>query len=291
MGRENNIALFKQYIDLLDEVYKFESRSAVLESNAALVRNGKKAGEFVIPKIDMDGLGDYSRSGGYKKGKVDLTSETVKCDFDRGRLFNVDAMDDEETAGVAFGRLASEFMRTKVVPELDAYRFAKYAGKAGKKVAATLTNGVEVMKALEAAITYMDNKEVQEEGRYLFIISDYLNAIKALDTTKSRELLATVEGRIIKVPPTRFYSAIDQLDGEKSGEEAGGYKKNAGAKDLNFMLVHPSALIQFSKHTVTKIIDPDTNQNADAWAFSYRTYGIAEVLENKVDGIYVHMAA
>ena len=40
MARANTIALFKQYIDLIDEVYKVESKSAILESNAALVKNG-----------------------------------------------------------------------------------------------------------------------------------------------------------------------------------------------------------------------------------------------------------
>ena len=282
MGRDNNILLFKTYIDQLDDVYKFASKSAILESNAAMVRNGANAGEFIIPKIEMDGLGDYSRGNGYKHGKVDVLNETVKCDFDRGRIFNVDAMDNEETAGIAFGRLASEFVRTKVVPELDAYRFAKYASKAGKKDAAALADGSAVMAAITAAINHMDDKEVPEEGRFLFITPAHLNAIKSLDTTKSRELLATLEGRIIKVPQSRFYSAIDQLDGSTSGEEAGG---------LNFMMLHKSALIQFSKHTVTKVLTPEENQSADAWAFYYRSYGIAEVLENKVDAIYVHTAA
>ena len=291
MARTNTIQLFKTYIDQLDDVYKLSSKSAILESNAALVRNGANAGEFIIPKIDMDGLGDYSRNGGYKKGKVDLKNETVKCDFDRGRVFNVDAMDNEETAGVAFGRLASEFIRTKVVPELDAYRFAKYAAKAGTKIAAALADGGAVMQAITAAIGTLDDAEAPEEGRYLFLTPAHFNAIHSLDTTKSRELLGTFEGRIIKVPQARFYSAIDQLDGERGGEEEGGYKKNTSAKDINFMIIHKSALIQFSKHTVTKIIDPDTNQDADAWAFYYRSYGIAEVLENKVNGIYLHTAA
>lgn len=291
MGRDNNISLFKTYIDQLDDVFKLASKSAVLESNAAMIKNGANAGEFIIPKLEMDGLGDYSRSDGYKRGKVDVSNETVKCDFDRGRVFNVDAMDNEETVGIAFGRLAAEFMRTKVVPEMDAYRFAKYASKAGMKNAAALADGSAVMNAVTEAITYMDNAEVPEEGRYLFITPNHLNAIKSLDTTKSRELLATLEGRIIKVPQSRFYSAIDQLDGSTSGEEAGGYQKHSGAKDLNFMLLHKSALIQFSKHTVSKIITPEENQIADAWAFHYRSYGIAEVLENKVNGIYVHTAA
>ena len=291
MARTNTIQLFKTYIDQLDDVYKLSSKSAILESNAALVRNGANAGEFIIPKIDMDGLGDYSRNGGYKKGKVDLKNETVKCDFDRGRRFTVDAMDNEETAGVAFGRLAAEFIRTKVTPELDAYRFAKYALKAGTKKAATLADGAAVMQAITAAISTLDDEEVPEEGRFLFLTPAHFNAIHSLDTTKSRELLGTFEGRIIKVPQARFYTAIDQLNGKGSGEEKGGYKKNASAKDVNFMIIHKSALIQFSKHVVVSIFRPEENQLADGWAFNYRSYGIADVYENKENGIYLHTAA
>ena len=154
-----------------------------------------------------------------------------------------------------------------------------------------MADGSAVMTAITNAITHMDDAEVPEEGRYLFITPAHLNAIKSLDTTKSRELLATLEGRIIKVPQTRFYSTIDQLDGATGGEEAGGYRKNASAKDLNFMMLHKSALIQFSKHLVTKIVTPEENQKSDGWLFFYRSYGIADVLENKVNGIYVHTAA
>lgn len=287
----NNIATFKKYIDELDDVYKYASKTAILEANALLIKPGVNAGEFVIPKIMMDGLGDYSRAKGYVEGDVELTSETVKCDFDRGRSFTVDTMDNEETAGVAFGLLASEFIRTKVTPELDAYRFAKYALKAGTKKAAALADGAAVMQAITVAIGTLDDTEVPEEGRYLFLTPAHFNAIHSLDTTKSRELLATFEKRIIKVPQARFYTAIDQLDGKGSGEEKGGYKKNASAKDVNFMIIHKSALIQFSKHTVTKIITPEANQKSDGWMFHYRSYGIADVYENKKNGIYLHTAA
>lgn len=287
----NNIATFKKYIDELDDVYKYASKTAILEANALLIKPGVNAGEFVIPKIMMDGLGDYSRAKGYVEGDVELTNETVKCDFDRGRSFTVDAMDNEETAGIAFGLLASEFIRTKVTPELDAYRFAKYALKAGTKKAAALADGAAVMQAITVAIGTLDDAEVPEEGRYLFLTPAHFNAIHSLDTTKSRELLATFEKRIIKVPQARFYTAIDQLDGKGSGEEKGGYKKNASAKDVNFMIIHKSALIQFSKHTVTKIITPEENQKSDGWMFHYRSYGIADVYENKKNGIYLHTAA
>lgn len=81
--------------------------------------------------LEMDGLADYDRNEGYVGGSVSMKNATVKCNFERGRMFDVDALDNEETAGLAFGRLAGEFIRTKVVPELDAFRFACYAGKPG----------------------------------------------------------------------------------------------------------------------------------------------------------------
>ena len=129
----NQIAKFKKYVNLLDEVYQNASKTAVLESDATLAQQGANANEIIIPKLDMDGLGDYDRNSGYVNGDVTMTNETVQFNYDRGRKFSVDAMDNEETAGLAFGKLAAEFIRTKVVPEQDAFRFATYAKLAGTK--------------------------------------------------------------------------------------------------------------------------------------------------------------
>ena len=110
----NSIALFKSYVAMLDEVYKLASLSSVLDGAAELAQQGANVNELIIPKISMDGLANYSRNGGYVAGDVTLTNETVKCNFDRGRMFSIDNLDNAETAGVAYGRLASEFIRTKV---------------------------------------------------------------------------------------------------------------------------------------------------------------------------------
>ena len=97
----------------------------------SLVQAGANTNEIIIPKISMDGLADYSRNSGYVAGDVTLTNETVTFNYDRGRKFTIDSMDNEETAGVAFGKLASEFIRVKVVPEMDAFRFATYSQVSG----------------------------------------------------------------------------------------------------------------------------------------------------------------
>ena len=288
----NSITLFKKYIDLLDEVYKNASLTSVLDGDSTLVRMGANANEIIIPKISMDGLADYSRNGGYVSGDVTLTNETVTFNYDRGRKFTVDAMDNEETAGLAFGRLASEFIRTKVVPEMDAFRFAAYAGTTGiSKVStgATLSSGTDVLTALVNATNKMDEDEVPAE-RLLFITPTLYNLIYAVDTTKSKEILASFS-TVHKVPQSRFYTAIDLNDGTTSGEEAGGFVKATSGKDINFMIIHKPALLQYSKHTVNKIITPEANQESDGWLFFSRAYGLADVYENKTAGIYLHHKA
>lgn len=281
----NSIALVKKYVDKLDDVYKLASLTNVLESDASTVRRGTNTNEILIPKIDMDGLADYSRSGGYVDGDDSLTWESVKFDYDRGRAFSVDAMDNEETIGISFGMLSSRFIRNKVVPEMDAYRFAKYSEKAGTVKNESLTSGEQVCTSITSANIVLDEAEVNTEGRILFITPTLHNAIIALDTYKSKVMLAGFSN-IIKIPQTRFYTAIDLLDGITSGEEIGGYKKSTAGKNINFMIIEKSAVLQFTKHIVNKVISPENNQTADAWKFFYRAYGLTDVYENKVKGIY-----
>ncbi len=286
----NAITKFKKYVDLLDEVYKLASLTSDLDSDATLARQGANANEIIIPKLSMDGLGDYSRNSGYVKGDVTLTNETVPFNYDRGRKFNVDAMDNEETVGLAFGKLSSEFIRTKVVPEMDAFRFATYAGTTGiSKVAtaAALATGEAVIAALRAGTTKMDEDEVPTEGRILHITPTLMGLIQDLDKTKSREVLDRFS-KIKLIPQSRFYTAIDLKDGTTENELAGGFAKATGAHDINFMIMHPSALMQYPKHVVNKAFSPEDNQDADAWIFCYRAYGLADVYENKLAGIYLH---
>ena len=161
-----------------------------------------------------------------------------------------------------------------------------YASVSGvTTVAAALDSGKTALAALRTARTKIDNAEANLATCYLFINSTVLGMIEDLDTTASRRAIEGFAG-IIKVPEGRFYSKIDL---NANGE--GGFEKNAAGKAINFMIVDKQSAIQYQKHTVTKIITPEANQDADAWKFGYRTVGIAEVYDNKKDGIYVHTVA
>ena len=287
----NSIQLAKVYTNLLDEVYRQSALTAVLESDASLARQGANANEIIIPKLSMDGLADYSRNSGYVNGDVTLNWETVQFNYERGRMFSVDNMDNEETQNIAFGRLAGELIRTKVVPDLDAFRFAKYAATTGAGTATgALATGEAVVAALRKATSEMDEAEVPMEDRHLFITPTLLGLVEDMDTTKSKEVLARFAS-ITKVPQTRFYSAIELLDGKTVGEEKGGYKKADGGVELNFEIIHKPATLQFTKHAVPKVISPELNQDADAWKYGYRNYGLCDTYENKAAGIYVHKKA
>lgn len=284
----NAIELFKQYIAMLDEIYKLEAKTNVLDGANELVRQGANANELVIPKISMDGLADYSRSSGYVNGSVNFNFETVVCNFDRGRMFTVDVMDNIETMGMVFGKLSSEFVRTKVIPELDAFRMAKYASLENISTveAADLSTGAAVISALKAATTKMNNDEVSEANRILFIETGLKGLVDDLDTNKSKEVLKKFS-QIIEMPQNRFYTAINQLRGT-TGEEAGGYTRAEGANNINFLVVEKSAAIQFAKRVNSKIIAPEQNQDADAYKYGYRQVAIADAYENKRSGIYLH---
>lgn len=284
----NTIALAKNYTNILDEVYQGASVTADLTSDSTLIRAGANANEILYPQISVSGLGDYDRNSGYTNGSVSLEWKTATFNYDRGTKISVDSMDDEESRNLAFTMAGAELQRTKVAPEADAFVFATLAGTEGisKATPATYADATAFLAALIEAKNKMDEDEVPEEGRILYATPTLLNGVMALDTTKSREVLASFSVTK-KVPQARFYTAIDLLDGKSEGEELGHYKKAAAAKDINFMIVHKPAVIKWDKHTASDIIPAAMNPDADADISKYRKYGIVDVYKNKVAGIYL----
>ena len=274
----NNIELRKAYTQNLDEVYKIASITARLDGPSDLAREGANANELLIPKMDMDGLADYDKANGYAAGYVDYEFQTKKITYDRGRRFDIDAVDNMDTLNQAFGRLAGEFMRTKVVPELDSYRLAQYAQKAGNGEKKVLDTGRKAINALRKAITTMKEKEVNMSDCTLYINPIVKGLIEDMDSLTSRKVM---EGwaAVIEVPTSRFHTKITL--------GSNGYTIPNDSEVINFEIIAKKAVIQFTKHDVPKIINPEKNQKSDGYAFMYRTVGIAEVYDNKADGIYV----
>lgn len=281
----NTVELVTKYVPVLDALYKQEALSSVLDATTQLDFDGGNA--VKVMKVTTTGLGDYSKTDGYAKGNATVTWETMALTEDRSAEFEIDRMDNEEALGIAFGAVANEFTRVNVAPEIDAYRFAKYAKTANIGTASgELADGAAVVAALRACATAMDEAEVPATDRILFITPTNYGMVEDLDTTKSREVLKRFT-KVVQVPQTRFYSDITL----NAGGSAWGYTKSTGGKELNFLAVAKSAITQVTKLALPKIFDPDTNQTKDAWKFQYRLYHDAFVFENKAKGVYAHTNA
>lgn len=294
----NSIALAAKYLPILDEIYKVDSRSSVLDTANDRVQF-INANAVNIYTIDAKGMGNYSRNAGFVPGDVAGTWQTYTLSTDRGRSYMVDALDNEESMNMAFGGLLSTVERQHIVPEIDAYRFATYAANAAadNKTAADLSTGSAAIAAIDAATVALDNAEVPYEGRILFVSPAVYGLIKAgvtrmvmnRDDNVNYNVAMYNDMRVIAVPQPRFVSAIT-LATPSAHDDNGGYAPASGAKNLNFMVVHPSAVLQVMKHYVTRIFSPAQNQEADAWLLQPRYAHGAWVLSQKTNGIYVHTA-
>lgn len=278
----NNIELATIYLPLLDEVYKAESKTAILDGDEVTVQKGQH-GEIKVAKLDMDGLGDFTRNSGYTKGSTKFVWETIKYDKERSQELRIDRLDNEESLGILFSKLSGEFIRTKVIPETDAARFAKIASVDGiSKKAETLADGAAVIAALRACSNKMDEDEVNPENRILWITPTLRGLIDDLDTTKSKKILDKFS-TIIEVPQSRFYTAVAL----NPGTESYGYAKAEDGKNINFMCVEKSAVVTAMDQYV-KYFTPDQDQNGDDNVFDYRNNNLyGHVYENKTAGVYV----
>ena len=295
----NDIQLVTKYLPLLDEVYKQSAKTAILEAPENMVRATEDANVFKIAKLSFDGLGDYDKATGFPAGNLDLDWETHTFVNDRGRKFSLDRMDNLESLGMALLNVSGEFVRTKVVPEKDAYTVAKIAGTTGVAgTTGTLTNS-NTKEAIDTAIAQSGEAEVDEANMILMMTPTVKGNLEA---EINRQLDSGVDeyGQkinyyndipIIAIPQTRFYDKIDLQDGKTSGQVAGGYVKNNAGKDINFILMDKNAAFTVTKHALTKVITPEQNQMTDGWMFQFRFYYEAFVQENKKAGIYVHKVA
>lgn len=301
MSYANSISLASKYVPILDDIYKANARFSILDTANSDVKF-VGANTVLLPKISMDGLGDYDRNDGFVNGAATLTWESKTLTQDRGRDFVIDVMDNEETMGVAFGRLAGEFIRTQVTPEIDAYTAATLfaaASGASNVTQADISSGASAVAAIDAATVAMDDNEVPYEGRILFVSPSMYGYLKAgitrmvmnRDDNVNYNVDMYNDMRVITVPSGRFVTGITLYDGTTAGQEAGGYVVASGAKDINFMIVHPSAVRKIAKHVVPRIFPAGVWQKSDGAAFQYRIYHDVFTLDNKLNGIVAHYAA
>lgn len=271
-----------------------------MEGNVGnLIYNG--GDEVKIPMIDMDGLANYNRQSGFVDGDVSLAYQTMKMTQDRGRGFTVDPNDIDESGVLdLMSQLAGEFQRTKVVPEVDAYRISKVVQltPAANRTVYTPAAGTILKKMTEDIGAVRD--EIGSDEQLVMLVSTPVSTILNTSTELGKKLDVTdfMRGEIttkvksldgvplLVAPSARMFSRITLLPDGK-----GGFTKAEGAAAINYIIMPRSAAIAVSKTDNMRLFDPQTWQKAHAWHMDYRKFHDIWILKNRLAGIRTSMAA
>ena len=265
----NTIALIKQYgAENFDEQFVRESCTGILENRTGIpLKPAAENAEVVyIPDIVMSGLGAYSRDTGYSDGTITVKWIPYQLSQKRGTKFNLDRMDDEETAGVTAANLMRLFVKEKAIPQVDAYRLSTLAGKAdAANVRLESIADNIIISRLALGDEALENGEVDLENTILFVSTEVNRLIKSTTELAKRlsqaELqvgalslkIKTFDGRpIVVVPKTRFLT--DYVFNST------GFTAVDNAAEINFMIVHYNSAIPYKKHEKIKVFSPDVNQ-------------------------------
>ena len=303
----NSLAAYvTKFTNKLDETVLKDTCTADLNINQDLLGELSGAGEIKVAKMALSGLADHTRGNGFTRGSINIDWETLKLAYDRDREFSIDSLDDEERDAVVSANVMKEFAREEVVPEVDAIRFAKLAAKSGTTVAKSLSSADDALAAILTAEEAIEDLGGDLSKCLLYCTSGFktlLRKAQKYDLNQGEDpngrFKTFDEMKIVTVPQTRFYTAINLLDGvTKTGsgetlvdETGGGFKKASTAKNINFMVVDPRATAAIVKHRKLRYFAPDTNQGDDAHLWQYRIFHDLLVYENKKGLIYTHTVA
>ena len=272
----NTLAYAKIFQKELDREATAEALTGWMEANAGqVIYNG--GDEVKIPKMSLQGLGDYSRDNGYAQGSVSLSYETRSMSLDRGRKFQLDALDVHETNFVATaGAVMGEFQRLHVIPEIDAYRLSKAA------TAAITRNTVSNTGLVETGYTPAAATALAKLKGAIAVIRDYgfngqlvCHATSGFKTQLELGLAAQLRAvtwhhngidtivpgvddvPIIETPQNRMYTAITMYDGKTPGATAAAaeYKLTADAR-VDSTKTYYTRSGSSPNYTYTKVASP-----------------------------------
>ena len=306
----NTLATADLFQRMLDKIAMRDAVTGWMDANAGQVIYHGGA-TVKVPKMTVQGLGEYDRDTGYAQGSVGLEYETFELTQDRGRKFHLDAMDIDETNFVATaGNVLSEFQRVYVIPEIDAYRLSKIAGAAIAADAAAVggtgmveygytpgSQGTSALRKFKEGVKAV--RESGHNGQLVCQASDTFIMELELELATQLRSVTWSQGGIntqvpaidnvvlLATPENRLYSAITLYDGVTAGQKNGGYVKGNNAMDVNFIIMPRTTPIGVQKQDKMRIFNPDINQALNAWRIDYRRFHDLWVLDNKVDSIFV----
>lgn len=294
----NSLEAASKYAAELDKLFSQKSATGFFADNTF----GKKfvgAKTVIIPDINFQGLADYDRDTGFTRGAITVSNTSYTMQMDRARSLQIDREDMDET-GVAnlAGKILGEYVRTKVVPECDAYVISKLAGLAATR--SNLVNG-DIEHPFEALCTLI--KEVQSEVGYdeelIAFVDGGIYALLQNTPEISRQIIVSdfkqgdvnlrvnsINGvALIPVMSERMRTAYEFKKGE-----AGGFVPAENSKSV-YMLVCPKNGAHLVRKTENmRIFTPEQNVDADAYKFDYRIYYDVFVKKSGLDSIWAWLS-
>lgn len=285
------------FTSLLQEVYKKELCSDELtQSNQGVTFINAQT--IKLPRMSVSGYKDHTRTPGFNAGTLSNDWEAKKLAHDRDIEIFIDPMDiDETNLTLSVANIQHTFETEQAIPEKDSYRFSKlfselttYSGR----IDHTVITAANFLEAFDEEMARMDEASVPEEGRILYVTPAMNKIIKEAEglqrvmtvtspSTVNRSVHSLDDVTIKMVPSSRMKTVYDFTDGCKPG---------SAAKQINFILIHPSCVIARDKYSYIKLFTPGTDsRTADGYIYQNRNYGDLFLLEKKVAGCAMNAQA
>lgn len=308
MAFNNSINYAAIFNRILDEKFYIMPRTLWMEdTNPGIEWTGGK--EIKIPYLDMNGLGTMD---GYKAPDGDLTLgyETKQLQWYRGRNFAIGRYDvDETNLTLTVGNALRVFLAQHVVPEVDRLRIARLAqsaiGYGATCITSQASSGItaaNILGLLLDDIAKIQDKIGEEEQLYIQIstrvknlleqssqIQRYLNVRDFAIRSATLRIEALNEQFLIGTPSSYMNSAVKVNDGKTTGQTVGGLVFTDLGPKVNWIIAARPVADAVARPQVTKVIDPDMNQEGEFWKIMFSIYHGMWTMDQKSDGVLVNM--
>ena len=259
----------------------------------------------LIDDVIMSGLGDYDRETGFPKGTVTIGQTPYTLTMERGTSFTIDRLDAEET-GIdnlpgKLGGNAGEFVRTQVVPEVDAYAISKLFGIASSK-SHLVADGTALANKSAGILTEAINKVAdaygEDEDLIAFCNSDfYADLMNTTELTRRLDVSNFKKGEIdtkvkslngcsvIKVQSSRMKTEYEFKTGDG---EVFGFAPTGTAKNIGCIVLPRKIVNRVMKVQKCRFWTPDQNIGMDAYKLDFRFVYDFLVKKSAQDCIYAY---
>ena len=290
----NSIENTTRYTAELDKMFAQKSATGFF-ADSTLATKFVGANTVIIPDVNFQGLADYDRDTGFSRGAITVSNASYTMAMDRARSLQIDREDMDET-GIAnlAGQILGEYVRTKVVPECDAYVLSKLAGLAQSRAntlngdaSAPLETLINLINEVQAVVGY-DEELVAFIDSYVYAAMQNSSEISNMITVsdfKQGEVNLKVKSlngvALIPVVSERMKTAYTFQN-----NAAGGFVPADNARSI-YMLVCPKKGAHLVKKTENmRIFTPEQNIDADAYKFDYRIYYDVFVAKSGLDAVW-----